>query len=63
MRVEEGRVALGPLKEEALKEYRERTRKRRELVRRLWRLSDAIGEERVEKLLNRLEKSLKGASA
>jgi hypothetical protein len=56
-------VALGPLKEEALKEYRERTRKRRELVRRLWRLSDAIGEERVEKLLNRLEKSLKGASA
>jgi hypothetical protein len=46
-----------------LKEHKDRTRKRRELVRRFWRLSDAIGEKRVEKLLDRLEKSLKGASA
>jgi hypothetical protein len=58
MRVEEGKVVLGPLKGEALREYKERTRKKRELLRRLWRLLDAIGEKRVEELVEDLERSL-----
>jgi hypothetical protein len=64
MRVEEGKVVLGPLKGEALREYKERSRKRRELLRRLWRLSDLIGEEKVEELLKNFEESLeKGSGA
>jgi hypothetical protein len=63
MRVEEGRVVLGPLKGEALREYKERTRKRRELLRRLWRLLDAVGEKRVEELLKNIEESLKSSEA
>jgi len=58
MRVEKGRVVLGPLKGEALREYKERSRKRRELLRRLWRLLDLVGEERFEELLKNLERSL-----
>jgi hypothetical protein len=48
---------------EALREYRERTRKRRELLRRLWRLLDAVGEEKVEELLKNIEESLKSSEA
>jgi hypothetical protein len=63
MRVEEGKVVLGPLKGEALREYKERSRKRRELLRRLWRLLDAVGEKRVEELLKNIEESLKSSEA
>jgi hypothetical protein len=59
-----GQGRLGPLKGEALREYKERSRnrKRRELLRRLWRLSDLIGEEKVEELLKNFEESLKRGS-
>jgi cystathionine beta-lyase/cystathionine gamma-synthase len=45
-----------------LREYKERSRKRRELLRRLWRLSDLIGEEKVEELLKNFEESLERGS-
>jgi len=35
-------VALGPLKEEVVREYKEKTRMRREIIRRLWRLLDLV---------------------
>jgi hypothetical protein len=63
MRVEEGRVVLGDLKPEALREYKGRVGKRRELLRRLWRLLDIVGEEKVEELLKNLEESLRGPGA
>ena len=44
-------VALGPLKAEALREYKEKISKRRELIRELWKLCDEIGEEEIEKKL------------
>ena len=62
MRVEEGKVFLGNLKPEALREYKERSWRRRELLKRLWRLLDVIGEERVEGSLRELEGSLERAS-
>ncbi|MEM4407191.1 MAG: hypothetical protein QXI19_00450 [Candidatus Caldarchaeum sp.] len=58
MRVEENgegiQLALGPLKEEALIQYKERSAKRKDLIKKLWRLCDEMGEEEVEKALNRL---------
>ncbi|WP_153012528.1 Ntn hydrolase family protein [Pyrococcus kukulkanii] len=48
MRVEDGKVALGPIKEEALKEFKEQVRKRKELIRELMFLCDVVGEDRVE---------------
>ena len=44
-------VALGPLKEEALREYKNKIQERRKLIRELWRLCDEMGEERVSELL------------
>ena len=41
-------IALGPLKPEALREYKEKIAKRRELIRELWKLCDEVGEERIE---------------
>jgi hypothetical protein len=35
MRVESGKVLLGPLKEEAIKDYKIKVQRRRELLRRL----------------------------
>ena len=55
MRVEEGEVKLGPLKEIAIKEYKEKSRQRKELIRRLWRLFDHIGENEVLKVVQELE--------
>jgi len=53
MRVErkdnEKYIALGPLKPEALREYKEKISKRRELIRELWRLCDEVGEEEIER--------------
>jgi len=62
MRVErkddEKYIALGPLKPEVLREYKEKISKRRELIRELWRLCDEIGEEEIEeKLKTVLEKT------
>jgi len=51
MRVEEGEVFLGPVKEDALREFKEKTRKRRELIKLLNLLCDVVGEDKVEKAL------------
>ena len=50
-RDDEKYVALGPLKAEALREYKEKISKRRELIRELWKFCDEIGEEEVEERL------------
>lgn len=55
MRVEakdyEKYIALGPLKPEAIREYKDKISKRRGLIRELWRLCDEVGEDEVEKKL------------
>jgi len=56
--VEERKVTLGPLKPEAIIEYRERVKQRRNLIRHLWRLCDLIGEENLEEILQEFEKEL-----
>jgi len=55
MRAGEGGVLLGPLKEEAIKEYKEKARKRKEIIRRMWRLLDAVGEQKVLEKIEELE--------
>lgn len=56
MRVEEGKVLLGPLIEEAVKEFKEKVRLRKELIRRFWRLLDVVGEQKVLQKIKRLER-------
>lgn len=51
MRVEEDGVSLGPVKEEALREFKEKTGKRKELIKLLNLLCDVAGEDKVEKAL------------
>jgi hypothetical protein len=58
MRVEGNEVLLGPLKEEAIKDYKTRAQRRKELLRRLWRLLDVAGEEKVENIIRNLEKKM-----
>jgi hypothetical protein len=58
MRVEGKEVLLGPLKEEAIKDYKIRAMRRRELMRRLWRLFDVAGEEKVDQVIRELEKEV-----
>jgi len=62
MRVEEGKVMLGPLKEEAVKEYKEKVRQRKELIRRFWRLLDIAGEQKVLQRIKRLEREVQKTS-
>ena len=50
MRAREGKVYLGPLREEAYKEFKWKVRARR-LIRRLWLACDELGEERVKEAL------------
>jgi len=56
MRVEGKEVLLGPLKEEAIKDYKMKVQLRKEIMRRLWRLLDVAGEEKVEATVRNLEK-------
>jgi len=54
MRVDESgtKVVLGPLKDEALREFKDKVKKRRNLIRKLWRLCEiAESEEAVDKML------------
>ncbi len=57
MRVEEDKVFLGELKEKAYKEYKEKVRKRKELIREFWQACDLIGEDKVEKMLKEIMRS------
>ncbi|HDI74697.1 MAG TPA: hypothetical protein ENF55_01935 [Thermoprotei archaeon] len=54
MRTEKGKVLLGPLKEEAYKEYKEKVRTRRELFKDLW----IACEKHVENVVYELIKEL-----
>ena len=58
MRVDGGKVLLGPLKEEAIKKYKEMARQRKELLRRIWRIFDAAGEEKILQKIEEMEKEL-----
>ncbi|WP_144244830.1 Ntn hydrolase family protein [Thermococcus eurythermalis] len=51
MRVEDGKVALGAINEEALREFKEQVRKRKELIQELMLLCDVLGEDKVEELI------------
>lgn len=44
-------IALGPLKTEVVREYKDKISRRRELIRELWKLCDDLGEDEVESLL------------
>jgi len=55
MRVEDGKVVLGPLKEEAIREYKEKAKRRKELIRLLWRMFDIIGEQKILEKIKELE--------
>jgi len=54
MRVSEGKVLLGPLREEAYKKFKEKVRVRRELFKDIWRACDKLGEDRVYKAVKKL---------
>ncbi len=58
MRVKEGKVLLRLLTEEAVKEFKEKARLRKELIRRFWRLLDAVGEQKVLQKIKRLEREM-----
>jgi hypothetical protein len=49
-------IALGPLKDEVLREYKEKIKARRELLQRIWRLCDTVGEEKILEGLAELER-------
>jgi len=59
MRVEERGVALGPLKEEAIKEYKEKVNQRKELIRRIWKALDLLGEKKILEKIEELEEERK----
>jgi hypothetical protein len=46
---------MGPLEPEALREYKQRAKKRIQLIRALWQLAETRGEEAVEKALKTLQ--------
>ncbi len=52
----ERRIVLGPLKEEALIKYKEQIRTRRDIIGRIWRLCDDLGEEKIAEIINEAEK-------
>lgn len=56
MGVEEGKVVINLLSEEALKKYKEKTLKRKEIIKRMWRLLDTLEEQKIEEKIEELEK-------
>lgn len=58
MRVENGEVLLGPLTEEALREYKEKVRLRREIIKRVWRILDALGDNEFIQIIEKIEKEI-----
>ena len=59
MRIKNGEITLGPLKIEALKEYKQKIPKRKDILRRLWKLLDILGEEEINKIIEELEKRIR----
>ncbi|MEM0172262.1 MAG: hypothetical protein QXV57_06855 [Thermoproteota archaeon] len=62
MRAGEKGVLLGPLTEEAIKEYKERVKQRKELIRNIWRILDRTGEQKILEVIRKLEESRKGST-
>ncbi|TDA42066.1 MAG: hypothetical protein DSO07_01270 [Thermoproteota archaeon] len=56
MGLKEGKVELGVMGEEYIKEFKEKARQRKELIRKIWRLSDSVGEQKVATKIEELEK-------
>ncbi|MDJ0272376.1 MAG: hypothetical protein QXO86_08010 [Nitrososphaerota archaeon] len=52
----ERRIVMGPLKDEVLIKYKEQIRARREIIGKIWRLCDELGEEKITGFINDLEK-------
>ncbi|MEM0439087.1 MAG: hypothetical protein QXR14_04945 [Sulfolobales archaeon] len=52
---------LRSLKEEAVKEYKGKVRRRKEFIRRFWRLLDIFGEQKVLQRIKRLEREAQRA--
>jgi len=50
---EEGKrkLVLGPMRDKAIIEYKEKSTKRKHLIMKLWKLCDEVGEEEVDKAL------------
>jgi len=61
MRIKNGEILLGHLKEEAYKEFKGKIKVRRELFRQLWKACEELGEEvvykQIKKLLDRMKRS------
>jgi len=57
IRWQDGEVVMGPLKPESFREYKERVKKRIQLIRTLWQLAETIGEDKIEKALTKEEKT------
>lgn len=59
MRIENGEIRLGPLKIEALKEYKQKIPIRKDVLQRIWKLLDILGEEEIRKIIEELEKRIR----
>jgi len=56
IRKEGNQIVGGPLKEEALREYKEKVRERKEIMRFLHLLCDKLGEDKVKELIKKIAK-------
>jgi len=65
MRVEainnERRIVVGPLKTDVLIKYKDQIKARREIVKKMWRLCDELGEEKIFEALSNVERELKNS--
>ncbi|WP_181443781.1 hypothetical protein [Saccharolobus sp. E5-1-F] len=55
LRCNENEPVLGPLKPESFEEYKVKVRKRIEIIRKVWDLSEKLGEDKVSKALEKLK--------
>jgi DNA-binding response OmpR family regulator len=53
-------LSLGSLTLEALREYKNKVVKRKEIIKEIWKICDEIGEEEIEKMINDLKNKIKG---
>jgi len=63
IRWQDGKVVMGPLEPEAFQEYKQRAKKRIQLIRALWQLAETCGEEAVEKALEALKSAVEEAKS
>jgi len=63
IRWQDGKVVMGPLEPEAFQEYKQRAKKRIQLIRALWQLAETCGEEAVEKALEAFKSAVEEAKS